>query len=92
MVDPEPAAMPDAVDSEPASPNSAERSLLAVRMWSGFEPESMTDAQLLAALGLGYPGANIPGWVMTELGVLVAKGDVTVNEFKTVLEYVLDNA
>ena len=42
--------------------------------------------------GLAYPGIDIPGWVMTELGVLVAKGDVTVDEFKTALTYVLDNA
>ena len=61
-------------------------------MWSGFEPESITDAQLLASLELDYPGANIPSWVMTELGVLVTKGDVTVGEFKTALEYVLGNA
>ena len=45
-----------------------------------------------ASLGLACPGIDIPGWVMTELGVLVAKGDVTVDEFKTALTYVLDNA
>ena len=45
-----------------------------------------------ASLGLAYPGIDIPGWVMTELGVLVARGDVTVDEFKTALAYVLDNA
>jgi hypothetical protein len=60
-------------------------------MWSGFEPESMTDADLLALLKLDYPGADIPGWVMTELGVLVSKGDVTAGEFKTALEYVLEH-
>ena len=93
MVDPEPAAMLDAVDPEPAAgPDSADCILLAVRMWFGFEPESISDAQLLASLGLGYPGANIPDWVVAGLGVLVARGDITVNEFKTVLEYVLDNA
>ena len=30
--------------------------------------------------------------MMTELGVLAAKGDITVGEFKTALEYVLGNA
>ena len=40
-------------------------------------------------LGLDYPGADIPNWMMTELGVLVAKGLVTVEEFRTALEYVL---
>ena len=29
-----------------------------------------------------YPDADIPDWVMTELGVLAAKGDVTVDEFR----------
>ena len=42
--------------------------------------------------GICYPGADIPAWVMTELGPLVAKGDVTAGEFKTALEYVLGNA
>ncbi len=92
-VDPEPTAPPVVVDPEPvADPDSAGRSLLAIRMWSGFEPEPMTGAQLLAALGLDYPGAGIPGWMMTHLGVLVANGNVTVGEFVTALEYVLENS
>ena len=61
-------------------------------MWSGFEPESITDTQLPASLGLDYPGADMPNWVMGELGVLVAKGEVTVDEFRTAPEYVLGNA
>ena len=95
-VDPEPAETepePVAVDSEPAAvDDSAERDVLAIRMWSGFEPESISDAQLLASLGLDYPGVDIPSWVMTELGPLVAKGDITAGEFKIALEYVLGNA
>ena len=91
-VDPEPTAMLDAVDPEPTGePDSADRSMLAIRMWSGFEPESISDAQLLASLGLDYPGVDIPSWVMTELGPLVAKGDITAGEFKTALEYVLEH-
>ena len=95
-VDPEPAEAepePAAVDPEPAAVDgSAGRDLLAIRMWSGFEPESISDAQLLASLGLDYPGADIPSWVMTELGPLAAKGDITIGEFKTALTYVLENA
>ena len=60
-------------------------------MWSGFEPEYTTDAQLLASPGLDYPGIDIPSWVMTELGTLAARGDVTAGEFKTAPEYVLGN-
>ena len=59
---------------------------------SRFEPESMTDAQLLAPLGPDYLGADIPEWVMTKVGVLTAKGDITAGEFKTALECVLGNA
>ena len=94
VVDPEPAETePVVVDPEPAAvDDSAGRDILEIRMWSGFEPESISDAQLLASLGLDYPGADIPAWVMTELGPLVAKGGVTVDEFKTALEYVLGNA
>ena len=78
---------------EPVSDNNSSwRDTLAIRMWSGFEPESISDAQLLVSMRLDYPGADIPAWVMTELGPLVAKGDVTAGEFKTALEYVLGNA
>ena len=73
-----------------AAPVGDEITLLSIRMWSGFESESITDSQLLVSLELDYPGADIPEWVMTELGVLVAKGEVTVDEFRTALEYVLE--
>ena len=60
-------------------------------MWSGFDSEMITDEQLLASLGLDCLGADIPDWAMTELGVLVARGDVTVDEFVLALQYVLEN-
>ena len=42
----------------------------------------ITDAQLIELLGLdGYLGIDLPDWMITDLGVLVAKGDVTVDEF-----------
>ena len=78
--DPEPGAVPvtapGVADSQPAAGPDADRDTLAIRMWSGFEPESISDAQLLASLGLDYPGVDIPSWVMTELGPLVAKDDI----------------
>ena len=84
---------PVEVDPEPVEVDDpAERDVLAIRMWSGFEPESISDAQLLASLGLDYPGADVPSWVMTELRVLAAQGDITVEQFRTALEYVLDNS
>ena len=67
--------------------------LTLIRMWSGFEPESITDAQLIDLLGLeDYRGADIPDWMMTELGVLVVRDAVTVNEFMLALQYVLEHA
>ena len=63
-----------------------------IRMWSGFESELITDAQLIELLGLdGYLGTDLLDWMMTDLGVLVAKGDVTVGEFVLALQYVLEN-
>ena len=62
-----------------------------IRMWSGFESEFITDEQMLTSLGFDYLNADIPDWMMTELGVLVAKGDVTVEEFVLALQYVLEN-
>ena len=38
----------------------------------------IADAQLLALLGLDYPGADIPDWVMTKLEPLVTTDGVTV--------------
>ena len=99
--DPEPVTpdfADDAIDLEPASPDTPgpaydyddAQTLMSIRMWSGFEPESITDAELLESLNLDYPDADIPNWMMTQLGVLVAKGDVTVEEFRTALVYMLE--
>ena len=100
--DPEPVApdfADDAADPEPISsdtlwPDDYEEAqvLHIIRMWSGFESEFITDTQLLELLGLeDYQDVDLPDWMMTELGVLVAKGDVTVDEFVLALQYVLEN-
>ena len=90
---------PDAIDPEPVSADTLGSNdyddaqvLTPIRMWSGFEPELITDEQLLASLGLDYSDADIPDWMMIELGVLVAKGDVTIGEFVLALQYVLEYA
>ena len=43
-------------------------------------------------MGLDYPGIDIPDWMMTELGPLVVKREVTIDESKVALVYVLENA
>ena len=65
--------------------------LLCIRMWAGFEPESLTDADFLRMIDLDYPDAEIPDWMMTDLGVLAARNLVTVDEFKVALVYMLDS-
>ncbi len=60
-----------------------------IRMWSGFEPGSVTDAQLLDALNLGH-GREIPDWMMTHLGILFSEDRITLEEFTTALSYVLE--
>ena len=76
----------------PADDYDEAQVLTLIRMWSGFESEFITDTQLLELLGLeGYQDVDLPDWMMTQLGVLVAKGDVTVNEFVLALQYVLEN-
>ena len=100
--DPEPVTpdfADDAADPEPVpydilGPDDYDDTqiLQIIRMWSGFESESITDEQLLELLGLDdHQGADIPDWMMTELGVLVAKGTVTVDEFMLALQYVLEH-
>ena len=101
--DPEPVAPgfeDDAVDPEYTSSDTPwpddyddAQVLTLIRMWSGFEAESITDAQLLELLGLeDYQDVDLPDWMMTELGVLVAKGDVTVGQFVLALQYMLTHA
>ena len=93
-VDDQMPANPEPVSSDalwPADDYDEAQALHIIRMWSGFESEFITDEQLLASLGLDYPDADIPDWMMTELGVLVSKGDVTVEEFVLALQYVLEN-
>ena len=101
--DPEPVApdfADDAADPEPVSsdmlwPDDYDEAqvLHIIRMWSGFESEFITDTQLLELLGLeDYQDVDLPDWMMTELGVLVARGDVTVDEFMLALQYVLEHA
>ena len=91
--DPEPAD-PEPVPSDILGPDDYDevQVLTLVRMWSGFDSEMITDEQLLVSLELddNYPDADIPDWVMTDLGVLATKGDVTVNEFVVALQYVLE--
>ena len=71
--------------------NDDVQTLSMVRMWSGFASESITDAELLESMGLdNYPAVHIPNWVMTELGALVSNNDVTVEEFRTALVYMLE--
>ena len=96
--DPEPSselpADPEPVSTDTLGPDDYDDAqvLHIIRMWSGFESEFITDEQMLASLGLDYPDADIPDWVMTQLGVLVAKGDVTTDEFLLALQYVLTHA
>ena len=96
--DPEPdselPADPEPVSSDMLWPGDYDEAqvLHIIRMWSGFESEMITDEQLLELLGLdGYLDTDLPDWMMTDLGVLVASGDVTVDEFVLALQYVLEN-
>ena len=89
-------ADPEPVPSDvlwPADDYDEAQVLTLIRMWSGFESEMITDAQLIELLGLeGYQDVDLPDWMMTELGVLAAKGDVTADEFLLALQYVLTHA
>ena len=87
-----PAPEPDAPAPGPDAPPDQEPPVsptAALRMWAGFDPVTIGDAGLLAALGLDYPDAVIPPWVKTGLAPLVVDGYVTIETFTTALEYVL---
>ena len=89
------AADPEPVPADTLGPDDYDDAqvLTLIRMWSGFESELITDTQLLELLGLeDYQDVDLPDWMMAELGVLVAKGDVTVDEFMLALQYMLTHA
>ena len=93
--DPEPEIIDGTCGTQPLTESpDAKDVLFIIRAWSGFENESATDDDLLQVLNLDCyddDDAHIPAWVMTELGVLVANGDLTVGEFRTALEYILEH-
>ena len=83
-------ADPDRVVLEPPSDQEPPVSpTAALRMWTGFGPATIGDAELIAALGLDYPNAEIPPWVKTGLAPLVVEDRVTIEMFTTALEHVL---
>ena len=85
--DPEPGIYDRTCSTQPLAESSdAKDVLFAIRAWSGFEQESVTDYDLLQALNLDcYEDTHIPAWVMTDLAVLVSKGSITIDEFVTAL-------
>ena len=100
--DPEPVAPdselpadPEPVPTDTPGPDDYDEAqvLTFIRVWLGLEPEMITDEQVIELFGLDvHPGTGIFGWMMTDLGVLVANGDVTVDEFMLALQYVLEHA
>ena len=89
--DPMPDVMSEPAESEPADATPDSNTIQTmIRIWSGFEAGSVTDAQLLEALGLDYDG-DMPNWIMTELGVLFSQGSITLEEFTTAVSYVVAN-
>ena len=101
LPDPEPQILPDpepqiyngtAVTTPSDTELSDAETLSIIRMWAGFEQGTVTDDELLQALNLDYNDNRIPNWVMTELAVLVSKGNVTADEFVLALQYVLTHA
>ena len=76
----------------PTSERSDAEKLLIIRAWVGFEQETVTDYELLQAFNLEHYGTiHIPNWVMIQLGKLTSNNNITISEFETALEYVLDN-
>ena len=101
LPDPEPQILPDpepqiyngtAVTTPSDTELSDAETLSIIRIWAGFEQGTVTDDELLQALNLDYHDNHIPNWVMTELAVLVSKGNVTTDEFLLALQYVLTHA
>ena len=71
--------------------NEADASpLSAIKAWAGFSPEIATESQMLGALDLENSGYPLPGWAMTHLGKMASMGNITVEEFRTAVQYVMD--
>ena len=73
------------------TPPAADASPLpAIKAWAGFSAEVATESQMLNALDLENSGDPLPGWAMTHLGKAASMGNITVEEFRTAVQYVMD--
>ena len=82
----------DADDSTPlpVADGTDASPLSAIKAWAGFSPEVATESQMLGALDLENSGDPLPGWAMTHLAKMASMGNITVEEFRTAVQYVLD--
>lgn len=77
----------------PANQNSSKVSsvpdlMSVIKEWGGYSPNSISDSQLLQALGL--QGNHIPSWVL-KTTKLVVNGEMSEQEFSNMLKYLSDS-
>ncbi len=90
---------PDAPETVPEHPTQQVRDTdakadLTIRQWAGYDIQSATDEQLLeTVVGEGIAGENavsIPTWIKDDVAEWYVSGDITYEEFETVVKYMYD--
>jgi hypothetical protein len=62
--------------------------MTVVKEWAGYSPISISDSQLLQAVG--YEGNHIPTWVMRNVAKYLVDSDISKNDFTSVIKYLED--
>ena len=63
-----------------------------VKRWAGYSEFSATDAELIKSLGITNdlpPDVSLPKWIKKHLGEMVYKNQISVEQLKTVLSYMV---
>ncbi len=63
-----------------------------IKRWAGYSEFSATDAELIKSLGITNdlpPDVSLPKWIKKHLGEMVYKNQISVEQLKTVLSYMV---
>ncbi len=63
-----------------------------IKRWAGYSEFSATDAELIKSLGITNnlpPDVSLPKWIKKYFGEMVYKNQISVEQLKTVLSYMV---
>ena len=77
---------------EPSTKTFTEEQLHVLKKWAGYDAESETDSEMLQSLGIinEDTSVSLPEWTQTDLGSLVVRDIITLDEFITSISHLLE--